>query len=295
MDVFGIELDSPSDYEFFHEQDYDLAGPETEYTNEFFLADHVASEAGKALLEAREDNLDSIQNGGTEKVTELDHAVEEEVTDYLEGLGYEVAGEELGEEADAEGYFLIDPIDGTQNFKIGAPEYCFSIAYVEDGEARAAAISAPEYPEGDSRKLYTALEGEGAFVSGQGISVSNGEPEVVYAKVSDRSGTVRGVERPVVDALKSREGIQVRRRGTAALDGVFLAEGVGHGQVLGAINDYDVAASNLIIEEAGGEVRMEEGKIPKNSEENYPFLVAANNEQTLEELSEVYLENAGEP
>ena len=39
---------------------------------------------------------------------------------------------------------------------------------------------------------------------------------------------------------------------------------------------------------------MEEGKVPKTDDENYPFLIAANSEQTLEELSEVYLDNAGE-
>lgn len=289
-----MNLDSPSDYDFFHNEDYNLAGPETEYLNEFLLADHVASEAGQALLEAQSQEFESGRREGTEKVTEIDESVEQEVSDYLEGLGYRVAGEELGGEADSDGYFLIDPIDGTQNFAVGAPEYCFSIAYIEGGETRAAAISAPAYPEGNSRKLYAALEGEGAFLSGREVSVNDGEPEVVYAKVSDRSGTVRDVERPVVDALKSQEGVQVRRRGTAALDGAFLAEGVGEGQVLGAINDYDVAASNLLIEEAGGEMRMEEGEVPKNDEENYPFLIAANSEQTLEELSEVYLENAGE-
>lgn len=290
-----MDLDSPNDYDFFHLDDYDIADSETEYLNEFLLADHVASGAGEMLLEAQKQDFNSGTRNGTEKVTEVDEAVEQEVSDYLEGLGYEVAGEELGNDTDSDGYFLIDPIDGTQNFASGAPEYCFSIAYIEDGEARAAAISAPAYPEGDSRKLYAALEGEGAFLSGSDISVSEADPEVIYGKVSDRSSTVRGVERPVVDALKSQEGMQVRRRGAAALDGAFIAEGVGQGQVLGAINDYDVAASNLLIEEAGGETRMEEGKIPKNENENYPFLIAANNQQTLEELSEVYLENAGEP
>lgn len=289
-----MELDSPGNYDFFHNADYDLADSETEYLNEFLLADHVASVAGEALLQAQNQEFESGRRDGTEKVTEIDGAVEEQVSDYLESLGYQVAGEELGGEGDSDGYFLIDPIDGTQNFAVGAPEYCFSIAYIEDGETRAAAISAPEYLEGDARKLYTALEGGGVFVSGQEISVSDGAPEVVYAKVSDRSSTVRSVERPVVDALKSKEGVQVRRRGAAALDGASLAEGVGQGQVLGAINDYDVAASNLLIEEAGGEVKMEEGKVPKNDEENYPFLIAANSEQTLEELSEVYLDNAGE-
>ncbi|MFB6143924.1 MAG: inositol monophosphatase [Candidatus Nanohaloarchaea archaeon] len=289
-----MNLEGPSDYDFSHSEDYDLAGSGAEYLNEFLLADHVATEAGKELSRLQDAEFESRVREGTEKVTEIDESIEREVTEYLEGMGYEVAGEELGSETGSDGYFLIDPIDGTQNFKVGAPEYCFSIAYIEGGETRAAAIAAPEYVEEDSRKLYTALEGEGAFLSGREISVGEGDMEVVYAKVSDRSGTVRGVERPVVDALKSREGVQVRRRGAAALDGAFLAEGVGEGQVLGAINDYDVAASNLIIEEAGGEVLMDEGKIPKDEEQNYPFLVAANDEETLEELSEVYLENAGE-
>jgi len=257
------------------------------YSDEFGFIQSYVYEIGERIgesIDGRSSTSRFRKEGSDEIVTEFDRKLSQEVMDEVNqyfpdyGIVVEDAESESGEKN-----FIVDPIDGTMNFAEGLPEYCVSMAVEDGGETQVAAVYAPEMD-----KLYTAVKGEGAFLNGEEISVADERSRdgIVYAKISDRNAGVRDVEAPVVLGLKDIEGIQVRRRGSAALDGCHVAEGAGIGQFLGAINDYDVAASNLIIEEAGGKVVMREGDYPRNEDQNYPELLAAGNQENLKMLLE---------
>lgn len=274
MDVFGSE-------QYLPEIDLDSH----KYGDEFAFVVSNAFHMGQSLSEASNVSKDT-KSDGEEIVTKLDEGLSEGIVESINEYfpEYGIIAEDAETKTDKDGKnFIVDPIDGTMNYSEGLPEYCVSIAVEDDNRTRAAAVYAPEHGN-----LYAALEGKGAFKNADPINVRDRQEleGVVYAKISDRSSTVRDIEVPVVKELKSTEALQVRRRGTAALDGCHIAEGAGIGQFLGAINDYDIAASNLIIDEAGGEILMREGQYERSESENYPEMFAANNQENLEELIE---------
>ncbi len=76
-------------------------------------------------------------------------------------------GEETGGTV-AERTWIVDPIDGTLNFVHGVHYWCVSIAWLEDGQRRIAAIYDPAPDE-----LFVAARGSGAFCNGVPIHVSD--------------------------------------------------------------------------------------------------------------------------
>ena len=80
-----------------------------------------------------------------------------------------VLGEETGEHAGASGWrWVIDPLDGTNNFSQGLPIFTVSIGLQYQGETVLGVVYAPCL-----REMYTALKGEGAFLNGQPVHVGN--------------------------------------------------------------------------------------------------------------------------
>jgi 3'(2'), 5'-bisphosphate nucleotidase len=285
MDLSG----SQDVFDEFHDEPYgdDIDRSEI-YVNEFLLADYVASEAGRVLRDAQQVDLDEDLKDTGEVVTSVEDDLEAAASEYLQGLGYDVVGEELGGESSSE-YFLVDPVDGSGNFSGGGDCYSFSIAYVVDGDPVASAICAPEL--GDEPKLATALRGQGSFLRGSKDELSVGQSSQLYVKTSDRDRELaEKVEEPVKNRASELEEVgEVGELGAASIEGFKVAEGEALGHVQGAINFYDVAAINLIIEESGGEVEMLEGKYSRNGKD-YPGVIATNNEQNLRELEEIYHE-----
>jgi myo-inositol-1(or 4)-monophosphatase len=177
----------------------------------------------------------------------------------------------LGEEEqrgsiDAEHLWVIDPLDGTNNFAHGIPRYAVSVGYYRDGQAECGAILQPE--TGD---LYTAARGAGAFKNRSPVKV-NRQTELDQAMLAvgfyyDRGPLMRSTL-AAMDELFGHGIHGFRRMGTAALDLV----GVGLGQFGGyfefTLSPWDFAAAALFVEEAGGRVttcRGEELPLAKTS------------------------------
>jgi myo-inositol-1(or 4)-monophosphatase len=285
-----VDLEDPQTaFDEFHDETYgsdiDRSG---EYINEFLLADHIASEAGRVLKNAQEGALNQEYKEAGEVVTDIEEDLEFAVSEYLGNLGYSVVGEEHGGEHSDE-YFLVDPVDGSGNFSEGGECYSFSIAYVVDGEPVASAVCAPEL--GDEPQLATALEGQGSFLRGSKDELSVDQSGHLYVKTSDRDDELaEKVEKPVKREAADLDQVEdVSELGAASIEGLEVAEGNALGHVQGAINFYDVAAINLIIEESGGEVEMLDGKYSRNGTD-YPGVIATNNRENLEKLRGIYNE-----
>ena len=179
-------------------------------------------------------------------VTDLDKAIEAELTKALKkfdaGIGIE--GEELGRQGSRETYWLIDPIDGTENFIRGLPFVRNVVTLVDNNQAVFALVYKPI-----SDELYIAAKGEGVYRNGQPIKVSNRPLERAWIEMSmnfDNQNTLA-----IVNAVNKRiNGFRNTGEFTyipeGKLDGLFGYKAGG--------GPWDYAPRALMIEEAGGRV-----------------------------------------
>lgn len=217
----------------------------------------TAIKSGAAILEQffnRKDLHISNKESINDLVTEADHASEKAIIEVIRKQypDHFILTEESGEHATASSYkWIIDPIDGTVNFANGIPLCCVSIGLEKDGQMLMGAVYNPLMKE-----FFFAEKGLGATLNGQPIHVSNKE-EVgssclvtgfPYTYLDMPNGPLQSFERFI------RQGIPVRRLGSAAIDLCWVAAGRFDGFWEHKLNAWDSAAGFLIVEEAGGKV-----------------------------------------
>lgn len=221
-----------------------------------------AVNAGAAELQRFFNGTFKITNkeGINNPVTEADHASEKAIIDVIQKAypDHFLLTEESGEiKTDSEYKWIIDPIDGTINFANGIPICCVSIGVEKAGEMILGAVYNPLMNE-----FFFAEKGMGATLNDKKISVSSkasvsnsclvtGFP---YTYLDSPNGPLQVFEKLV------RQGIPVRRLGSAALDLCWTAAGRFDGFYEHKLQAWDSAAGFLIVEEAGGRVTGFDGK-----------------------------------
>jgi histidinol-phosphatase len=173
-------------------------------------------------------------------VTEADRAVEVEIRAVLarERPGDAVLGEEQGTSGDASRRWIVDPIDGTRNYARGVPVWATLVALEEAGTVRLGVASAPALD-----RRWWAERGHGAFANGDRIGVSSvGRVEDAVLSFAYENG-VSGF---------ARRAWHVRGFGDFWAH-MLVAEGAVDGAVdATGVNEWDLAAVQVIVEEAGG-------------------------------------------
>ncbi|KMQ50473.1 Inositol-1-monophosphatase [Chitinispirillum alkaliphilum] len=194
-------------------------------------------------------------------VTEADIKSEQQIVsllhkDYPESLFYGEEDESRGA-LKAPSLWLIDPLDGTNNFAHGIPIYCVSIAYAEMGEVKCGAVYDPERDE-----LFWAQKGAGAFLNGSAIHVTDcdslQEAIVTTGFYYDRGELME----KTLDSVRRlfRNNIRgIRRTGSAAIDLCWLSCGRFDGYFEYMLSPWDFAAASLILQEAGGRAHDRNG------------------------------------
>ena len=181
-------------------------------------------------------------------VTPADREAEQVIRDILGRAlpDYGFLGEELGARGTPDRRWIVDPIDGTQNFVRHIPIWATLIALEEAGDVTVGVIHNPV--TGD---LYTARRGGGAHLNGAPLRVSPradlGEAQLIHAGLDmvRRSGHWEGFVR-LVDATG-------RQRGFGDYYGYTLvAEGKAEIYLEVDLKPWDLAACRLLVEEAGG-------------------------------------------
>lgn len=181
-------------------------------------------------------------------VTQADREAEQVIRDILARAlpDYGFLGEELGARGPTERRWIVDPIDGTQNFVRHIPLWATLIALEEAGDVTVGVIHNPV--TGD---LYTARRAGGAQLNGAPLRVSPraelGEAQLVHAglDILRRGGYWEGFVR-LVDAT-------ARQRGFGDYYGYTLvAEGKAEVYLEADLKPWDLAACRLLVEEAGG-------------------------------------------
>ena len=182
-------------------------------------------------------------------VTEADRAVEEALRERITRArrGHGIVGEELGTQ-DATGVWrwIIDPIDGTKNYVRGIPVWATCIALQREDEVVVGVVSAPALG-----RRWWAARGDGAFADGQPIRVSAvgdlADAQMSYDSVTGFEAYGLG-ERFL--ALSRRCW---RTRGLGDFwSHVLVAEGAVDVAAEPEVSVWDVAAIQVIVEEAGG-------------------------------------------
>jgi len=191
-------------------------------------------------------------------VSEVDSAAEQAIIEVLKDAYPEhaILAEESGTQGDSEYLWIIDPLDGTTNFLHGFPQYAVSIALKHKRVLTQAVVYDPGRNE-----LFTATRGRGAYLNDRRLRVS---------KRIRLTGALIGTGFPFRelkhldaymdmfrDIVKITAG--VRRAGAASLDLAYVAAGRLDGFWEIGLSPWDIAAGNLLIQEAGGLIGDFEG------------------------------------
>lgn len=214
----------------------------------------AAFKGGRILSSMYGSSFRIDRKGRIDLVTEADTASEKAIIETLSHQfpDHDILAEESGATAKKSPYrWVIDPLDGTTNFAHGLPLFSIAIAFQAHGETRFGAVFNPVTEE-----LFTATKGEGAFLCGRRISVSDTPSLEESLLVTGFPYNVReilpGLMQRFEACLDAAQG--VRRLGSAALDLCYLACGRFDGFWEENLKAWDTAAGVLIAQEAGGRV-----------------------------------------
>lgn len=191
-------------------------------------------------------------------VTEVDKECEALIIDRIHQAypSHSILSEETGmhRNGDSDWEWVVDPLDGTNNYSEGLPMYCVSIGVQYKGVTQVGVVYAPSF---DS--LYTAIRGEGAQWNGKQIRVNRKTDlnECIVATGFPYDKATVGQDKNNLDnvcrMLPQLRGL--RRMGSAAFDLCCVACGMLDGYWELNLNAWDACAGMLIVEEAGGIVR----------------------------------------
>jgi histidinol-phosphatase len=206
------------------------------------LADAITTERFQA------DDLIVETKPDLSPVTEADRAVEQVLRKRIgeERPGHSVVGEEFGADDPGGARWILDPIDGTKNYLRGLPVWATLIALEREGRVEVGVVSAPALA-----RRWWAARGDGAFVNGRRIRVSKVADlsDAVLSYASLTSWEQHGLGEQFLTLARSCW----RTRGFGDFwSHMLVAEGAADVAVEPEVELWDLAAPQVIVEEAGG-------------------------------------------
>jgi 3'(2'), 5'-bisphosphate nucleotidase len=216
----------------------------------------AAKRAGEHVMPLYLDGCTQSKKADGSIVTLADTQAETLITDVLQAAFPTVAV--LGEEATAAGaapdlgdaYFCVDPIDGTQQFAKGDPEWVVAIGYLEKGRPVAGVIYAPAL----HKRMFAALTDYGGY---EILPDKSLKPFPKDLPVPARWRAMQGAYgKPVAIEryLPQGQELEIIKIGSAIKFALIAA---GEADVFvrpGQVWDWDIAAGQALIEAAGGKI-----------------------------------------
>ncbi len=234
------------------------------------LADTVR-EAGALALSLFRTELKNWTKGASSPVSEADIRVNDLLESRLRSATPDygwLSEESVDDEARLEKrlVWIVDPIDGTRGYLAGREDWCVSVALVENGSALLAAVFAPA-----SDEFFFAMRGQGAVRNAVPVLATSGT-ELDFSRVAG--------PKPLVERLNRQSGeiILHPRIGSLALRLCRVAQGSLDAAFAGGQSrDWDLAAANLIVQEANGNMTALSGDaiLYNRREVTHGVLVAA--------------------
>jgi len=215
-------------------------------TRDAALLVNAVREAGALALSLFRTELKNWTKGASSPVSEADIAVNDLLENRLRSATPEygwLSEESVDDEARLGKplVWIVDPIDGTRGYLAGREDWCVSVALVEDTSPVLAAVFVPA-----SDEFFFAMRGQGAVLNDVPVRAAAGT-ELDFSRVAG--------PKPLVERLSpSSEEITLHPRiGSLALRLCRVAQGSLDAAFAGGQSrDWDLAAANLIVHEANG-------------------------------------------
>jgi 3'(2'), 5'-bisphosphate nucleotidase len=222
----------------------------------------LAEDAGRAILEVYSTDFDVQEKDDESPLTQADLAAHRRISEGLKSLTPDipVISEESGlpefsERRQWHRYWIVDPLDGTKEFVNRNGEFTVNIALIEDHRPVLGVVHVPV-----QAKTYVGCEGVGA-------ERRERDSEPVAVRVSDSSAArarivgSRSHRGASLDRFLERVGDYDMVPMGSSLKFCVVAEGGADVYPrLGPTSEWDTAAAQAVVEQAGGKVVTLDGK-----------------------------------
>jgi myo-inositol-1(or 4)-monophosphatase len=206
----------------------------------------IVREAGALAASMSGAQLKSWTKHGDSPVTEADIAVDRLLHERLMRLAPDCGW--LSEETEddrarlgSRRLWIVDPIDGTRAYLAGRTDWAVSVALVDNGRPLAGAVFAPA-----EDGLYLAAAGEGATRDGAPLAAKAGD-SFEAARVAGPKPMIAELEKALPGIVAEPKvhslALRLARVASGQLDVAFASK---------SSHDWDLAAADLIVHEAGG-------------------------------------------
>ncbi len=228
-----------------------------EITDRVDFAKRTAIGAGKLLMKHFGGKQDWRLKSQRETVTDADIESEEYINGRIETeFGENILSEEFHpDEVISGAQWIVDPLDGTNNFSCGFPFFCVIIAFAIDGDTKLGVIHEP------IRKETFWTDGERSYVGETEIHVSEtdklSESFAATGFPYDRGGSCESNLDNFVRVTMAARG--VRRAGSAGLDLAYTAAGTFDIYWELGLKPWDMIAGELLVRCAGGKTGLFDG------------------------------------
>jgi myo-inositol-1(or 4)-monophosphatase len=225
-----------------------------EPTRDALLLRDTVREAGALALSLFRTDLRNWTKGASSPVSEADIAVNELISGRLRSatphygwLSEESVDDE--QRLDKQRVWIVDPIDGTRGYLAGREDWCISVALVEGTRPVLAAVFAPA-----SDEFFFAERGRGTLLNGAPVNATSGTaidisrvagPKPLIERLVRLSGEIS--PHPRIASL----ALRLCRVAHGRLDVAFAG---------GQSRDWDLAAADLIVQEANGKMSSLSGE-----------------------------------
>jgi myo-inositol-1(or 4)-monophosphatase len=212
------------------------------------LLTRSVQEAGRLALSMFRTELKNWIKGASSPVSEADIAVNDLLEQQLRSAtpNYGWLSEESADDPARLGRrltWIVDPIDGTRSYLAGREDWCVSVALVENDAPVLAAVYAPV-----SEEFFFAARGQGATLNDSAVHATSGSdfsfprmagPKPLLQRLSETPDEI--TTHPRIGSL----ALRLCRVAQGRLDAAFAG---------GQSRDWDLAAANLIVQEADGKM-----------------------------------------
>lgn len=231
--------------------------------NDVELVTEAARLAGAIGLRYFKQDPEVWTKGNSSPVSEADIAIDHYLKETLLAArpDYGWLSEETEDNVDRlskDRVFIVDPIDGTRGFIQGTENWMVSIAIVEGGIPIVGVLYGPVMD-----KLYVATRGGGATCNGKNISPASG-PTLSEGEFAIPARVAQSIQDNLKEKMKRARHIH-----SLAYRIALVADGELAGTIARpSVEDWDVAAADLILREAGGAFTCLDGSLPVYNEFN---------------------------
>ena len=203
----------------------------------------IATEAGKEILKIYNTDFDVTHKADESPLTAADMAAHHTIVDGLTALTPDIPDER----SQWQRYWLVDPLDGTREFVKRNGEFTVNIALIDNHESILGVIYTPV-----SGLTYYAARGFGAFKK-----TPDGEATPIHTRRKEPKHSIiagsRSHRGDSLNAFLERIGDYDIISMGSSLKSCLVAEGKADIYPrLGPTSEWDTAAAQCIVEEAGG-------------------------------------------